>query len=242
MKRNKLSLETSSIFSRHAKTIIFVHLCVGSMMMSVLEGWSLADGLYFAITTLTTIGFGDVVPKSGPGKLFAVLYISFGAIMTATCLGALVGHAAASDPRRASRLGPRQRAGSVAAMLIGAATMWGLCVEEWSLIDSLYWAVASCTSVGYGDIVPSQASRLVTGVFLLCTVVGFAGSAGALVKAQVDAEVARQVEAFVSRGVSEQLIEEIDADGNGRVDRAEFLKYMLIRGGKVEDQEIAKVT
>ena len=36
------------------------------------------DALYFSVTTLTTVGLGDLAPKTAPGKLFTVLYIFVG--------------------------------------------------------------------------------------------------------------------------------------------------------------------
>ena len=162
-----------------------------------------------------------------------------GATMVATCLGSVIGRASEFNLR--STLGPRQQATLLAALIITSGIAWGVFVEGWGVVDSFYWSVVSCTSVGYGDLVPSATSRVVGGLLLLSAVGCFAGSAAALVKAQVDAEVARQVEAFVARGVSERLIEEIDGDGDGRVERMEFTKYMLVKEGKVEERDVAKL-
>ncbi|KAI8907749.1 hypothetical protein DFJ77DRAFT_475149 [Powellomyces hirtus] len=43
-----------------------------------LEGWEPDDGVYWCITTLATIGFGDIVPKTLTGKLLLPLTASFG--------------------------------------------------------------------------------------------------------------------------------------------------------------------
>jgi hypothetical protein len=40
------SLETSSTLSRHAKSVVLAHLCIGCIGFSLLESWSLADSLY----------------------------------------------------------------------------------------------------------------------------------------------------------------------------------------------------
>ena len=173
--QKRVSLETSSTLSRHAKSVVLAHLCIGCVGFSLLESWSLADSLYFSIVTLTTVGFGDLAPKSETGKWFTAAYILFGAMMTATCLGALVG-AGLPNPRfRASRLGPRQQAAVLAALLTMAGSAWGLFIEEWSLVDSVYWSIATCATVGYGDLVPSPDTRMVGGVLLLVAVGGFAG-------------------------------------------------------------------
>ena len=47
-----------------ALPIIFVFLAVMSFMYCALEGWDFGTALYFIFITFTTIGFGDIVPKS----------------------------------------------------------------------------------------------------------------------------------------------------------------------------------
>jgi hypothetical protein len=40
--------------------------------------WSVVDAFYFSATTLTTVGLGDLTPKTTIGKLFTVVYIFAG--------------------------------------------------------------------------------------------------------------------------------------------------------------------
>ena len=47
------------------------------------EGISLGNGLYWAVTTMTTVGYGDITPKSTEGKIIAVIVMLVG-IGTAT--------------------------------------------------------------------------------------------------------------------------------------------------------------
>lgn len=51
-----------------------VFLISGSLFYSAIEGWSLVDSLYFCVMTMTTIGYGDLVPSSDFSKIFTVLY------------------------------------------------------------------------------------------------------------------------------------------------------------------------
>jgi len=52
------------------------------------------QGIWWALVTITTVGYGDVVPVSGPGKLFASLLIIFGivvfSVLTATVSAYLI--------------------------------------------------------------------------------------------------------------------------------------------------------
>lgn len=47
----------------------------GTIFYSLQEGWSLVDALYFSVTTLTTVGWGDLAPTTTIGKLFTLVYI-----------------------------------------------------------------------------------------------------------------------------------------------------------------------
>jgi voltage-gated potassium channel len=50
----------------------------GSVVYHYLEGWNWVDSLYFSVITLTTIGYGDIAPKTDAGKLFTIVYILIG--------------------------------------------------------------------------------------------------------------------------------------------------------------------
>lgn len=45
---------------------------------SLVEGWRWIDALYFSVTTLATVGLGDLAPQTDAGKLFTVMYILTG--------------------------------------------------------------------------------------------------------------------------------------------------------------------
>lgn len=42
------------------------------------ETWTIADALYFAAVTVTTVGYGDLHPENANMKLFTIFYIIFG--------------------------------------------------------------------------------------------------------------------------------------------------------------------
>lgn len=58
--------------------LVLLVLLAGTVSYHVLEGWDFVDSLYFTVVTLTTIGFGDLAPKTSAGKLFTVAYIFVG--------------------------------------------------------------------------------------------------------------------------------------------------------------------
>ena len=46
----------------------------------------------------------------------------------------------------------------------------------------------------------------------------------------MEMEEERHVQEFIDRGVTVEMIKEIDADNSGEVDKLEFLCYMLVGG------------
>ena len=53
-------------------------LALGTWFYARVEHWRALDALYFTITTLTTVGYGDFYPKTDAGKIFTMLYIFIG--------------------------------------------------------------------------------------------------------------------------------------------------------------------
>lgn len=50
-------------------------ILTASIFYWVVEGWSLLDSVYFSVVTIATVGYGDFVPVTVPGKIFTMFYI-----------------------------------------------------------------------------------------------------------------------------------------------------------------------
>lgn len=95
------SLDTSSTRrSRSALIIVSAHLLFGTVAFSLLEQWSLRDALYFCIVTLSTVGYGDIVPTHPASKLLTCAYILIGVSMISASLGAVLGRMQAVSEAR----------------------------------------------------------------------------------------------------------------------------------------------
>src|SRR5262245_18396369 len=57
---------------------VLVAIVGGTIVFYELEGWSLLDSLYMTAQTVTTVGYGDVTPRTTAGKAFATLFMMVG--------------------------------------------------------------------------------------------------------------------------------------------------------------------
>lgn len=68
-------------------------LLTGVIFYMLIEKWTFVDALYFSVTTLTTVGFGNPAPSTDLGKLFTVFFVLSGVGMFLAVINA-VGKAA----------------------------------------------------------------------------------------------------------------------------------------------------
>lgn len=73
--------------------MMVVYIIIGAISLYKLEGWPILDGVYFCFMSLSTIGFGDLVPglrkESTSTTWFCSIYIMSGMALTAMCFNVL---------------------------------------------------------------------------------------------------------------------------------------------------------
>ncbi|MGH7203429.1 MAG: potassium channel family protein [Candidatus Levyibacteriota bacterium] len=86
---------------RHFRSLgIFVLflLLSGTIFYHQVEHWSFLDAIYFSVTTLTTVGLGDLAPKTDLGKIFTIIYIFIGVGTLLSFITILAAHTHSQDP------------------------------------------------------------------------------------------------------------------------------------------------
>ncbi|MEE8403432.1 MAG: NAD-binding protein [Candidatus Hydrothermarchaeaceae archaeon] len=58
---------------------VFILIFGGSLGFMYIEGKTFLESLYFVIATITTVGYGDIVPVTEAGIIFSIILIMFGA-------------------------------------------------------------------------------------------------------------------------------------------------------------------
>lgn len=93
--RSKLIKEHASIQRsfRLAAVSSLAVLVGGAWFYHVVEKLTWLDAFYFCTITLTTIGYGDIVPRTSAGKLFTIFYVLVGIGIIATFANLLIKNA-----------------------------------------------------------------------------------------------------------------------------------------------------
>uniref|UniRef100_A0A5S6QRI6 Potassium channel domain-containing protein n=1 Tax=Trichuris muris TaxID=70415 RepID=A0A5S6QRI6_TRIMR len=115
--------------------------------------WSFMDSLFYTFTLVTTIGFGDISPRTGGGKLATVVYGLVGIPIILTLLDE-IGKLLAKTFRRAFGIDDAKLSLALLLTVLSTGTLFFAYLEGLDWLDACYFSFVTFSSVGFGDIVP----------------------------------------------------------------------------------------
>ncbi|XP_048854043.1 potassium channel subfamily K member 4-like isoform X2 [Brienomyrus brachyistius] len=132
--------------------------------------WDLASAFFFSGTIITTIGYGNISPKTEWGQLFCIFYALVGIPMFGFLLagvGQYLGNGLRKAVAKIEKLFLKWRVSPTIVRVISAAfsILLGCLlfiavpilvfkeVEKWTLLEATYFVVITLTTVGFGDYV-----------------------------------------------------------------------------------------
>jgi potassium channel subfamily K len=233
-----------------------IYLIIGIVCFSLLHNnlggklstTTLVDALYFAIVTMTTVGYGDIIPNSTAAKLFtcAFVFIGFGLI------GALVSGLAnylvekqekilvqkvynkyrkqrGEDEDEDSVISAEWKA-MVAGVLVLVLFVLGLfALQYWegmSFIDAFYCVCVTVTTLGYGDqSFETQAGRIFAIFWILSSTVCVAQFFLYLAEVRTEERQYQIAHWALCRRTTTSDLEAADLDGDGVV---RFLSFSFL--------------
>jgi len=247
--------------------ILATYYGFGGVAYDELEGWTLIDTTYFLTVTVTTVGYGDMVPESDTGKIFTVLYALLGIAFVFAALEPLL-HALIflkdiilapctpneitdtddveldiDDLRRGGNWTFKYCSALAAPLMVFLAGIFlGITVLQLEMIDGVYWSMVSMTTIGYGDIAGSTVLERVLMCFYLPIAV--AALADALAAVGNIGTAKDLVFTDFAKKADQLLLSEAggtDADPSETLTEAEFLISVLLSKGIVDNLTVSAI-
>eukprot|EP01084_Bolivina_argentea_P267035 453160_1 len=133
--------------------------------------------------------------------------------------------------------------GAIILMFILVGTLFMVYVEEKDGASAFEWNFVTLSTVGYGDVTPSTHGGKVFTIFYIIFGVSLVVTFGTAVFERVDENRQRKFKESVMRRalISEAQLLEFDADGDGKIDKFEFLSKMLVETQEVEQSKIDEI-
>ncbi|XP_051502205.1 potassium channel subfamily K member 5a [Myxocyprinus asiaticus] len=130
------------------------------------NNWNWPNAVIFAATVITTIGYGNIAPKTSSGRVFCIFYGLFGVPLCFTWiseLGKFFGGRAKHLGQYLTKKGVTLRKTQFTCTAI--FLLWGMLIhlvippfvfmsqEGWTYIEGLYFSFVTLTTIGFGDLV-----------------------------------------------------------------------------------------
>ncbi|XP_065862633.1 two-pore potassium channel 1 [Euphorbia lathyris] len=222
------------------------------------------DAVYFCVVTMTTVGYGDLVPKTSLVKILASIFVFSGMAIGALMLSRAADYLVEKQElllvnalNRHKNLGlcksinqiesNRVRykcilAVAMLSFLMVIGTIFLLHVEGMDPIDAIYCVCSTITTLGYGDQSFSTRAGRVFAIFWIMISTLILGLCFLYV-AEVLSETKQKalVNWVLTRKTTNVDLEAADIDDDGVVGASEFVVYKLKEMGKITEQDISLV-
>ncbi|KAE9609527.1 hypothetical protein Lal_00006586 [Lupinus albus] len=220
------------------------------------------DAIYFCVVTMTTVGYGDLVPNSSFAKLLACIYVFTGMALVGLILSKAADYIVEKQEvllvraiNKGRKLGLAELSQEVEnhkakyKFMVAAATFIVLMivgtiflyfVENLDFMDAFYCVCATITTLGYGDESFSTAIGRTFAVFwILSSTICLAQFFAYLAELYAEGRQKSLAKMVLTRKLSPSDLEAADLDGDRVISAAEFIVYKLKEMGKISQEDIS---
>ncbi|KAL1563003.1 cAMP-dependent protein kinase subunit [Salvia divinorum] len=220
------------------------------------------DSVYFCIVTMTTVGYGDLVPNSVASKLLACAFVFSGMVLIGLMVSKGVDYLVEKQEILLIKaLHMNRKTGSseiqkelednkvhykclvtmalfVALVVVG--TLFLTQVEKLDLVDAFYCVCSTITTLGYGDkSFSTKAGRVFAIFWILTSTVCLAQFLCYIAELNTESRQKKLVKFVLTKRMTNVDLEAADVDENGIVGAAEFVIYKLKEMGKINQEDIS---
>ncbi|KAE8704302.1 Two pore potassium channel b [Hibiscus syriacus] len=268
---------SESIFGRlninikKVSVVLTLYLGIGTLCFYTIKNQirgdktnGILDAAYFCVVTMTTVGYGDLVPNSDLAKLLACAFVFTGMALIGFVLGKAADYLAEKEEvLLVKALNMYKKAGEFEVLkeietkrvkykfyttliLLIVLILTGIVflhkVENLDLIDGFYCACSTITTLGYGDkSFSTEGGRIFAVFWILASTICLAQFF--LYVAEVNTENRQRalVKWVLTRKTTQVDLEAADIDDDGVVVAAEFVLFKLKEMGKICQNDISLI-
>jgi len=212
------------------------------------ENWTVIDGWYFAVVTIGTVGYGEITPTNDTTRGMIVVFLAGGMAffvftMTILCemmLDKMEDVTSKYNLAQFTCCGVRVLGLVILlTLIVTSGVCYGVFVEKWNFVNSIYFTVVTITTVGYGDLVPTtQGGRVAISIYILLA----GGCFGAILSGVIaNYMIIRHRSAalmFMVGALTKEKIQMMPKNGNGETGLPEFRKFMITRLGYMREEDL----
>ncbi|XP_010450017.1 PREDICTED: two-pore potassium channel 1-like isoform X2 [Camelina sativa] len=212
------------------------------------------DAVYFCIVTMTTVGYGDLVPNSSASMLLACAFVFSGMVLVSRLLSraadylvekqeALLVQTDILKEQHANKLRYKCYASCLfLVVLILSGTVFLVMVEKMPVIAAFYCVCSTVTTLGYGDkSFSSGTGRLFAVFWILTSTICLAQFLLYMAELNTETKQRELVKSVLKRRITNNDLEAADLDEDGVVGAAEFILYKLKEMGKIDEEDISGI-
>lgn len=250
---------------------LFFYLIIGTICFYLVRNQlsgkktnGVLDSVYFCIVTMTTVGYGDLVPNSTTTKLLACGFVFSGMALVGLVLSkgadyivekqevilvrAMNIHRKVGQPELLKELETNKvRYKCVVAFIIllvslVVGTIFLAIVENLDIVDAFYCVCSTVTTLGYGDkSFSTKAGRVFAIFWILSSTLCLAQFFLYIAELNTENRQKELVKWVLTRRMTNVDLEAADFDDDGEVGAAEFVIYKLKEMGKINQEDISLV-
>ncbi|KAK6133007.1 hypothetical protein DH2020_033298 [Rehmannia glutinosa] len=220
------------------------------------------DSVYFCIVTMTTVGYGDLVPNSAATKLLACAFVFSGMALVGLTLSRGADYIVEKQEillikalHMRQKLGPTEilkeletnkvrykcfTMMAVLVLLFFVGTVFLATIEKLDFVDALYCVCSTITTLGYGDkSFSTKAGRVFAIFWILTSTICLAQFLCYIAELNTESRQKALVTYVLTKKMTNVDLEAADVDENGIVGAAEFIIYKLKEMGKINQEDIS---